>query len=903
MKKSKIISLVLTGMLLVFSALTACSPDTTLDTTPDTSISQKAVPTYPVKEYQSEEEAWEARRSLMLHPVFIETFNTFSYKTASELLRDETTNAFYSPGSLYFALSAAAAGAAGQSREELLALLGFETEEELAEECHHSFISLYQNQDIYKLQIASSLWADMNISLKQPFLDHAKDDYFMEIYQADLASGHTSDAMAQWVKDHTAGLLEPSVELSDDAMLSLLNTVYYYDEWLDQFNPEATKDDIFTCSNGTKLTASFMNRTVGSGSYRRGANYISSALSTKNGQVLFVLPNEGTNVHELLASPDTLMAIAEGTDGESGFGEVVWSIPKFSYDSEYDLKDTLCQLGLEDVFSDQSADFTSMTDEKVWMDDIKQQSHVAIDENGIEAASFTAIDWCGAAPPQGRAEMILNRPFLYIIQVDGCSLFIGICEIPLFDDSAIDQTGQESIFPFTDAANTDASNTDTANEQLLEGFDWDFTEGRVTLSQVQKDLDDNKIPYEAHFNVSGERLDMTLENGTPLIFLGVMKPEESRNRFSYWSSSFDSDSYELIMMADKFNGNSFQENYLNEYDVTFDQYYYPDLSQEVDESVLWSCNQTDLSIARNQLYAKYGYSFKDPFLNHIFSRKSWYQPKENGNVSDQFTNREWDNLNFVRNLEKVQDYVETLPEGYQSAPGILSGSWFDLDGDGTKEQLFYEKHFLDQDFADVTLTVKYGGENSSEASLTLSEMINPYARCYIASMDGKSYEIIVASSGFSDDFALDFFSFHDGSLNKLGTIYSHIHSLAVGQQDMTAAVETYHLQCQPVTERFLLKDGQIQQIKEDYYTYANNVAVARNTIPLYKDRTSSNPGITLKSGDEVRILGGDLEQWVELELVRTGETGWLEVKGSDCILSDGTHYESYELFDGLQFYG
>ena len=39
--------------------------------------------------------------------------------------------------------------------------------------------------------------------------------------------------------------------------------------------------------------------------------------------------------------------------------------------------------------------------------------------------------YAGAALPEGRAEMTLNRPFIYYITApDGSLLFVGVCENP-----------------------------------------------------------------------------------------------------------------------------------------------------------------------------------------------------------------------------------------------------------------------------------------------------------------------------------------------------------------------------------------------------------------------------------------------------------------------------------------
>lgn len=74
-----------------------------------------------------------------------------------------------------------------------------------------------------------------------------------------------------------------------------------------------------------------------------------------------------------------------------------------------------------------------MTKEDVYISNIKQESYIAIDEKGVEAAAFTEIDYCGAAAiTEDKAEMILNRPFIYGIQdSNGVLLFVGICENPI----------------------------------------------------------------------------------------------------------------------------------------------------------------------------------------------------------------------------------------------------------------------------------------------------------------------------------------------------------------------------------------------------------------------------------------------------------------------------------------
>ena len=140
-----------------------------------------------------------------------------------------------------------------------------------------------------------------------------------------------------------------------------------------------------------------------------------------------LLPDPGTDLLEFLRDSEKLN---DALNSDTEAGEVIWQVPKFSYSSEYQFNDILKNLGVEVAFSPEQADFSSLTDSQVWIDTILQQTHIGIDENGIEAAAFTEIMLAGGAMPTGRAEMVLDRPFLYVIEYQGCPIFIGVCGNP-----------------------------------------------------------------------------------------------------------------------------------------------------------------------------------------------------------------------------------------------------------------------------------------------------------------------------------------------------------------------------------------------------------------------------------------------------------------------------------------
>ncbi len=421
-------------------------------------IARAEYPQEPV--YKNEEERYAARRSRQIPGRFENAYGSFAFRTASQALKNGSqANMAYSPLGLYYALAMSAQGAVGKTQEEFLSLLGYldgadgpeAGMDALARDCQTAFQVLYHvpnpanakkdewgempPESLYNLRIANSLWADQALRLKQEFADQAARYFYSDIFRADLKDPEVARAMADWVKERTGGVIVPGTEPApEEELLSLRNTVYYYDEWIDRFNKDSTEADVFTTAGGTVVTCDFMNRTMDSHGFRRGENFTSSSLSLKNGSMEFILPDEGVDVRELVKSPEILREVLEGTDGE-GMGEVVWKIPKFSYGSCMEFTKVLEQLGIRKAFGG-DGDFSGMSDyNPLSISGASQDVHIGIDENGVEAAAFTEIAYAGAALPQGRADMILDRPFLYAIRSQGQLLFVGICGNPEIHES------------------------------------------------------------------------------------------------------------------------------------------------------------------------------------------------------------------------------------------------------------------------------------------------------------------------------------------------------------------------------------------------------------------------------------------------------------------------------------
>ncbi len=358
----------------------------------------------------------------------------FAYKTAVPILNTATANACYAPVSLYFALALAGSGASDKTQNELLALLGFASAAKLSEQSGNLYRQLYADNEITQLKIANALWLDdeydgQPVHFKEPFVENAMDAFYSALFKVDFSQESTGQAMARWIADATNQTLNPTFEPNPDMIMSIINTIYFRDEWITSFDASLTQPDTFHLADGRTVTCEFMNRNKSLGTFSKGDGFTRSALPLKsNASMIFILPDADTALADLLSRPARLKDVFEA--GQEVYGQITWKIPKFTCDSQFDLIDTLKALGVRAAF-EQTADFSGITDHQAYISSIVQNTHITIDENGVEASAFSKIDYYGAVRPDGQADMILDRPFLYGIRsATGQLLFVGICGNP-----------------------------------------------------------------------------------------------------------------------------------------------------------------------------------------------------------------------------------------------------------------------------------------------------------------------------------------------------------------------------------------------------------------------------------------------------------------------------------------
>jgi serpin B len=102
-------------------------------------------------------------------------------------------------------------------------------------------------------------------------------------------------------------------------------------------------------------------------------------------------------------------------------------MPKFEFDSEFSLKNTLADMGMPIAFSE-AADLSVMTGTRdLCISEVLHKAFVSVDEAGTEAAAATAVIVGETSVPAEPVEVTIDRPFIFLIRdiETGAVLFVG----------------------------------------------------------------------------------------------------------------------------------------------------------------------------------------------------------------------------------------------------------------------------------------------------------------------------------------------------------------------------------------------------------------------------------------------------------------------------------------------
>ncbi len=351
-------------------------------------------------------------------------------------------NLAFSPMSVAFTLAMTANGAKGETLAEMLGVLGTASIEGLNAALNDIEQALGARSGSRQfgpgrvgevtLDLANSLWGQDGLRFEPAFLDALAASYGAGMHVVDYggASEAARAAINAWVADATRDEIPeliPTGVLSAATRLVLVNAMYLKAPWQEPFPVGATAKQPFHLTTGSTVPVDMMAGMLERGAYASGSGWTAVELPYLGGELAMtvVVPDPGGwAAFETGLTAEVLAPMFDGLRRRA----VSLRLPKWTTRTDVALVPVLQALGMQVAFGD-GADFSAMTTQaQLYVSDVLQAAHVAVDEEGTEAAAATAVVMSEAAaavdPP---VEVVVDRPFFYAIRdaQSGVLLFTG----------------------------------------------------------------------------------------------------------------------------------------------------------------------------------------------------------------------------------------------------------------------------------------------------------------------------------------------------------------------------------------------------------------------------------------------------------------------------------------------
>ena len=348
-------------------------------------------------------------------------------------------NLFYSPYSISLALAMTYAGARGETEGQMADTLHIALPQD---RLHPAFNGLDlelgergegakgKDGEGFRLNIVNAIWGQTGYSFLPRFLDVLAESYGAGLRPLDFAreTEESRVTINDWVSDQTEARIEdliPPGVINELTRLVLTNAIYFNAAWLHPFDEGATGDGPFHLLDGNAVTVPMMRQTETFG-YAEGDTYQAVELPYDGDELSMVvlLPRAGQfRAFEEALDVQRVDAIVDSLGRRS----VALTMPRFEFESEFSLKDTLAAMGMPIAFS-MAADFSGMTgNPDLFIAEVVHKAFVSVDESGTEAAAATAVVMQLKGMPQEPIKVTIDRPFIFLIRdlETGSVLFVG----------------------------------------------------------------------------------------------------------------------------------------------------------------------------------------------------------------------------------------------------------------------------------------------------------------------------------------------------------------------------------------------------------------------------------------------------------------------------------------------
>lgn len=369
----------------------------------------------------------------------------FSIRLLRESMEDGK-NTLISPMSVLAALSMTANGAEGETLAQMETVLG---------QSKDALNDWYKNgtdksSDYLHLANAIFIKDDPALTVSEDFLQTLEKWYETGIYMTSF-NDSTLREINGFVEENTNGMVKDILDkIPDDAVMYLINALAFEARWADPYNEYSVHESVFTTEDGREQTVELM--------YSEEYDvYIEDDLFTgflkdyEGGRYTFaaLLPKEGVTVAEVA---DSLSGDITDKICSRWGGTVLTAMPKFETEFDTQMNEVLQAMGMTDAFDPYAADFSSLATYaggNIFLNRVIHKTFISVAEQGTRAGAATVIEAAAeAAAPEEVKEVILNRPFLYMIwdMEANTPIFMGTFMDAQAEGTAVPAPNQEICF-------------------------------------------------------------------------------------------------------------------------------------------------------------------------------------------------------------------------------------------------------------------------------------------------------------------------------------------------------------------------------------------------------------------------------------------------------------------------
>ncbi|SDY33481.1 serpin B [Ruminococcaceae bacterium YAD3003] len=364
-------------------------------------------------------------------------YRKYCVEIFSQTVRDYGTkdNIMISPASIMMALDMVAAGAKGDSLDQLTNLFAA-GQGPLTQQAYAAALmdKINSAKDI-DFTCANSVWSNAALlgdTINMDYVEYIQDTFLSEYKVAEF-SDDTVDEINAWIDENTNHMIDRAIDkLEPTTVMVLVNAIAFEAKWANAYEDYQIREDEFHAANGSTQNVTFLNDTTGI--YYETDKATGFIKYYKGGDYAFlaILPtDESINANDF-AADFTAEDYEAFINSETSEYEVYSKMPEFTSDFSYLANDTLENLGVTDIFHAQTADLSGIAGAPgdLYVTKVIHKTHIEVDRSGTKAAAVTVVtlDAASCEPMEVETrEVYCDRPFVYaIVDVETMApVFIG----------------------------------------------------------------------------------------------------------------------------------------------------------------------------------------------------------------------------------------------------------------------------------------------------------------------------------------------------------------------------------------------------------------------------------------------------------------------------------------------